>query len=29
MKRIFDAKICLEESRFAFVVYMLIEEAEH
>jgi len=29
MERIFDFKMCLEESRLAFVVYMLTREAEH
>ena len=29
MERIFDAKMCLEESRLAFAVYMLTGEAEH
>jgi len=29
LERIFDAKMCPEESRLAFVVYMLTGEAEH
>jgi len=29
MDRIFDAKMCLEDSRLAFSVYMLTREAEH
>ena len=29
LERIFDAKMCQEESRVAFVVYMLTGEAEH
>ena len=29
LERIFDAKMCPEESRLAFAVYMLMGEAEH
>jgi len=29
LERIFDAKMCLVESRLAFAVYMLIGEAKH
>ena len=29
LERIFDAKLCPEESRLAFAVYMLMGEAEH
>jgi len=29
MERIFDAKRCPDESRLAFIVYMLTREAEH